>query len=78
MLEELDNLRANTVLDEIVSLDAMEKAQAAFSELKGKMIPEQSRDHKNGWGCSGIVLALNDSIISFESQLNNREVYLRQ
>ena len=78
MLEELDNLRANTVLDEIVSLDAMEKAQAAFSELKGKMIPEQSRDNKNGWGCSGVVLALNDSIISFESQLNNREVYLRQ
>ena len=78
MLEELDNLRANTVLDEIVSLDAMEKAQAAFSELKSKMIPEQSRDNKNGWGCSGVVLALNDSIISFESQLNNREVYLRQ
>ena len=78
MMEELDNLRANTLLEDIRTLDAMEKAQKSFSELKGKLIPEQSRDNENGWGRSGIVLALNDSVSSFESQLNNRETYLRQ
>lgn len=78
MMEELDNLRANTQLEDIKTLDAMEKAKKSFSDLKGKLIPEQSRDNENGWGRSGIVLALNDSISSFESQLNDRETYLRQ
>ena len=78
LMEELDNLRANTPLEDIRTLDAMEKAQKSLSDLKGKFIPEQSIDNENGWGRSGIVLALNDSISSFESQLNNRETYLRQ
>lgn len=78
LLEELDNLRANTPLEDIRTLDAMEKVQTSFSNLKEKLIPEQSRDNENGWGRSGVVLALNDSISSFEAQLNNRETYLRQ
>ena len=78
LLEELDNLRANTPLEDIKTLDAMEKAQTSFSNLKDKLIPEQSRENENGWGRSGVVLALNDSISSFEAQLNNREAYLRQ
>lgn len=78
LLEELDNLRANTPLEDIRTLDAMEIAQKAFSSLKGKLIPEQIRDNENGCDRSGIVLTLTDSIRSFESQLNNRENYLRQ
>lgn len=78
MLEELDRLRVNTPLEEIVSLADMEKAQIAFSEFKGKLIPEQSKENEKGWGCSGVVLALNDSIGSYEAQLNDREKYLKQ
>lgn len=78
MLEELGNIRANTPLDGIVTLKAMEKAKSTFSDFKGKLIPEQSRDHEKGWGSSGAVLALNDSISSYESQLDNREAYLKQ
>ncbi len=78
MLEELAALRANTPLDDIRTLDVMEKAQSAFSALKCKLIPEQSVDNEKGWGSSGVVLALNESISSYESQLNNRENYLRQ
>jgi rRNA-processing protein FCF1/ribosomal protein S7 len=78
LIEELDNLRANNSLEDIRTLDAMEKVKKSLSDIKGKLIPEQSMDNENGWGCSGIVLALNDSISSFESQLNNRETYLRQ
>lgn len=78
MLEELDRLRANTPLEEIVTLADMEKAQIVFSEFKGKLIPEQSKENEKGWGCSGVVLALNDSIGSYEAQLNDREKYLKQ
>lgn len=78
LLEELDNLRVNTPLEDIRTLDTLEKVKKSLSDIKGKLIPEQSMDNENGWGCSGIVLALNDSISSFESQLNNRETYLRQ
>ena len=78
MLEELDFLRENTPLEEIDSLADMEKAQLAFSEFKGKLIPEQSKENEKGWGCRGVVLALNDSIGSYEAQLNDREKYLKQ
>lgn len=78
LMEELENLRTNTPLEDIRTLDALEKAQKSFSDLKGKLIPEQSIDNENGWGRSGVVLALNNSIISFGSQLNSRETYLRQ
>lgn len=78
MLEDLETLRANTSLDDIRTLDAMEKAQSVFSALKCKLIPEQSVDNEKGWGSCGVVLALNESISSYESQLNNWENYLRQ
>ena len=78
MLEELGNIRTSTPLDEIVTLEAMDEAKSAFSDFKGKMIPEQSTDYEKGWGCSGAVLALNDSIRFYKSQLENRETYLRQ
>ena len=78
LLEELDRLRANTPLEGIVTLADMEKAQIVFSEFKGKLIPEQSKENEKGWGCSGVVLVLNDSIGSYEAQLNDREKYLKQ
>lgn len=78
MMEELDNLRAKTPLEDIRTLDVMEKVQTSFSNFKGKLISEQNRDNEKGWGRHGVVLALNDSISSFESLLNKRDTYLRQ
>ena len=78
MLEELDALRANTIIEEIVTLDAMEKAQNSFAEFKRKLIPEQNRTNEKGWGNSGDTLVLNEAINLYESLLNNREAYLRQ
>lgn len=75
-MEELDHFRANTKLEEIMTLEAMNRVQKSFSDFKEKLIPEQSRDGE--FGHSDIVLALNDSIKSFESQLNSRESFLRQ
>lgn len=78
MMDELNRLKANTPLEEIVTLDSMEKAQLAFSDFKGKLIKEQSKDNEKGWEHSGSILALNDSIRLYETQLNNRENYLKQ
>lgn len=78
LMEELESLRANTTIEEIMTLSALEKVQKSFDNLKDKLIPEQSRDNEKYWGDSDIIKAFNDSISSFEYQLANRENYLRQ
>ena len=76
LMEELDHFRANTKLEEIMTLDAMNRVQKSFSDFKEKLIPEQSIDGE--FGHTDIVLALNDSIKSFEYQLNSRKSFLKQ
>ena len=76
LMEELDHFSANTKLEEIMTLDDMNGIQKSFSDFKEKLIPEQSIDGE--FGHTDIVLALNDSIKSFEYQLNSREYFLKQ
>ena len=78
MLEDLTNFRSNTPLEDIKTLDAMEKTISFFAEFKDKLIPEQSVDNKKCWAGSDITLALNNAISSYEGELTNRDTYLRQ
>lgn len=76
LMEELEHFSANTNLEEIMTLDNMNGVQKSFSDFKEKLIPEQRIDGE--FGHDDIVLVLNDSIKSFESQLNGRESFLKQ
>jgi len=78
LMEELENIRINTVLEEIMTLDDMEKTKAVFSSFKEKLIPEQSKDDNEKYGRNGYVIALWNVIDSYEDQLDKREKFLRQ
>ena len=78
LMEDLEKIRINTVLEDIVTLDDMEKAKNEFVSLKEKIIPEQSKGENSKYGRNGYVIALWNVIDSYEAQLENREKYLRQ
>lgn len=78
LMEELESIRINTVLEDIITLDDMEKAKAVFTSFKEKLIPEQSKDDNEKYGRNGYVIALWNVIDSYEIQLENREKFLRQ
>jgi rRNA-processing protein FCF1/molybdopterin converting factor small subunit len=78
LMKEFDSLRTKISIEDIKTLEDIEKTKKDLFELKKKLIPEQDRADKRGLGNIGITLDLNDSISTFESQLNNREIFLRQ
>jgi hypothetical protein len=78
LIEEVEKLKEETLIDSIDTIEKMTQVKDRLDTIKKKIIPERLLPLSKEIREEGIMLALDNTIHSFETRLDERDVFLRQ